>query len=279
MGEYLSKTKEYLHTQADLGERTRKKYLTVAERYFKANEHLTVEAANKFILSTIKHSRSYYIKAAFKYMFAAIGRPEDYEKLAKIRIKESAPKAVYVEKEDLLRIIGGMKTKRHKIVATIQYCTGIRANDAFGIRKKYVLYEKDMVRLKLKQKGGDERIVYVPKPYAGQVFDYIERADRVYPLMREFVITGSRSIEKAIDSSYHAYWRELRAVAATLGYEGFSTHDFRRNYIDAVYDKTKDVIVTRSAAGHSKVETTLRYINKHTDPEKVKNITKEVRGE
>lgn len=279
MGEYLSKTKEYIRTQVDLGERTRQKYIKVAERYFKSNEHLTVEAANRFISATVEKSRSYYVRYAFKYIFAAIGRPNEYNDLIEVKEKEAAPKAVYMNNKKLVMMINAIQTKRHKIVAIIQYCTGIRASEAFGIRKKYILYDKGVLSLKLKQKGGDERLVFINNPYAKQVYAFLEASKNNFPLLRDAVRLNDKNFEKIIDSNYHAYWLELRKAAAKLGHKGFSTHDFRRNFINDVYKKTKDLVVVKLSAGHKDIDTTMRYINKQTDPEKLKKITKEVRGE
>lgn len=245
----------------------------MARRFDQEYGELTVENVNNFILTSIKRSRSYYIKSVFRHYFAMRGYPERYKLLVQIRAKEAAPRGKYLKSADLERIVNSLHTPKWRIVALIQFCTGIRAADALGIKNENcALVEEDLV-IKVKQKGGGERNIFVPKPFAKIVYNFVKLSRRRYPF-----IAGEGEVETMIDNNYHYYWRELKETAEKLGFDGFSTHDFRRNFIEDAYESEKDIRAVSKAVGHKRIDTTIRYLDNRERPEKTKEITKRVRG-
>jgi integrase len=252
--------------------------MEIATRYYQDNDSLDMERVNSFIIGATKGKRNYFItKSAFRHLFTSEGRGEEFKTLIKIRQKDTVQKGIYLTKDDLRQIIESMPTIRYQTVAIIQYCTGARASDVLGIRNEDVKKEGDSLRIKLVQKGGGERIVFIPSIYAKRIYNYVKITDQEYPFLR--MPSEYSNIDTVIDNNYHIYYLELRGVVERLGFRKFRTHDFRRNFIDDAFDQTTDIRIVSKAVGHKRISTTLRYLDQKETPEKTKEIIRKVRGE
>ena len=126
---------------------------------------------------------------------------------------------------------------------------GIRISDILSLRPCDIVRDGDRYRLEIvEQKTGKRRIFTVPLVIQQYMENYcLRNGIRLNDLM--FPIT-ERAVQK-----------QLRIVCDYLGYEGISTHSFRKWYATEIYNANGfDIALVQRLLQHSSASTTQRYI-------------------
>ena len=126
---------------------------------------------------------------------------------------------------------------------------GLRISDIVKLRPCDIVRDGERYRLAItEQKTGKQRVFTVPLVIAQYIENYclrnhIRSEDRMFPL-------SERAVQK-----------QLAFVCDYLGYEGISTHSFRKWYATEIY-KTNgyDIALVQRLLQHSSAATTQRYI-------------------
>ena len=126
---------------------------------------------------------------------------------------------------------------------------GLRISDILKLRLCDIVRDGDRYRLEIvEQKTGKRRIFTVPLV----LYQYIENYCLRHGIGRQeiiFLIT-ERTIQK-----------QLHIVCDYLGYEGISTHSFRKWYATEIYKANGyDIVLVQRLLQHSSAATTQRYI-------------------
>ena len=126
---------------------------------------------------------------------------------------------------------------------------GIRVSDIIKLRLCDIVRDGDRFRLSIvEQKTGKERVFTVPLLIQQYIENYCLR-NGIKPTERIFPIT-ERMIQK-----------QLKIVCDYLGYEGISTHSFRKWYATEIYRNNGfDIALVQRLLQHSSAATTQRYI-------------------
>lgn len=259
---------EYLNKQTSLSPRTAKTYAKILHA-FHSRRDPTIEAMNEEI-------KIYPLtKYAFKFWLTWQGRADEIPKLLKGRILPAKREGVYLNSEELLRIINAVEDPRYKVIATIQYATGIRASDVLKIRKERIrILPSGGLRIRVIGKGEKERIVFMPQAYVNIVLEFISPFhDYSFPFT-----TNGTCTTLDIETTYNYYWRAIKQAAIKAGFPKFASHDWRRNLINDVFERTKDLRKAQVAAGHSRADTTIRYINKKVQEKEYRELINDIRG-
>ena len=126
---------------------------------------------------------------------------------------------------------------------------GLRISDILKLRLSDVVRDGDRFRLEVvEQKTGKRRIFTVPLVIQQYMENYclrcgIRRNDLIFPITE-------RAVQK-----------QLRIVCDYLGYEGISTHSFRKWYATEIYNANGfDIALVQRLLQHSSAATTQRYI-------------------
>ena len=126
---------------------------------------------------------------------------------------------------------------------------GLRISDILRLRLSDIVRDGDRYRLEIvEQKKGKRRIFTVPLVLYQYIENYclrngICRADIIFPITE-------RTIQK-----------QLHIVCDYLGYEGISTHSFRKWYATEIYKANGyDIVLVQRLLQHSSAATTQRYI-------------------
>ena len=126
---------------------------------------------------------------------------------------------------------------------------GLRISDILALRPCDVLLDGDRYRLEImEQKTGKKRVFTVPLVIQQYIENYclrngIRREERIFPLTE-------RAIQK-----------QLKIVCDYLGYEGISTHSFRKWYATEIYKANGyDIALVQRLLQHASASTTQRYI-------------------
>lgn len=126
---------------------------------------------------------------------------------------------------------------------------GLRISDIVKLRPCDIVNDGGRFRLSIvKQKTGKERVFTVPLVIQQYIENYclrnqIGRADLIFPIT-------TREVQKI-----------LARVCDYLGYEGISTHSFRKWYATEIYKNNGyDIALVQRLLQHSSAAVTQRYI-------------------
>lgn len=135
---------------------------------------------------------------------------------------------------------------------------GIRISDILDLKLADIIKDGDRYRLDItEQKTGKVRTFTVPFPIYQYIENYclrnkIAKNERIFPI-------SERSVQSI-----------LKMTCDYLGYEGISTHSFRKFYATEIYKKNGyDIALVQHLLQHSSPAVTQRYIG--IEPEKVEN--------
>jgi len=126
---------------------------------------------------------------------------------------------------------------------------GLRISDVLRLRLCDIVQDGDRYRLEVvEQKTGKRRIFTVPLV----LYQYIEN----YCLRN-----GIGRMEVMFPITERMIQKQLRIVCDYLGYEGISTHSFRKWYATEIYKNNGyDIVLVQRLLQHSSAATTQRYI-------------------
>ena len=133
---------------------------------------------------------------------------------------------------------------------------GLRISDIVKLRPCDIVRDGDRYRLEIvEQKTGKHRVFTVPLVIAQYIENYclrngIRNPDRIFPITE-------RAVQK-----------QLAIVCDYLGFEGISTHSFRKWYATEIYTANGyDIALVQRLLQHSSASTTQRYIG--IEPQKI----------
>jgi site-specific recombinase XerD len=191
---------------------------------------------------------------------------EDYQRardLPSVR-GSTLPKGRALSGEELRRLFEVCAEERHTArgardaaLLAVLYGCGLRRSEAVGLNLED--YEGKTKELKVRGKGGKERIVYAEGGTAEALEAWIRKRtlrDRSGPLFYPIDKAGRIQRRRMSDQ---AIFYILKKRAAQVGARSFSPHDLRRTFIGDLLDADADLATVQKLAGHANVETTARY--------------------
>ena len=126
---------------------------------------------------------------------------------------------------------------------------GLRISDIVKLRLCDIVLDGDRYRLEIvEQKTGKSRVFTVPLVIQQYIENYCLR-------------NGLRRDELIFPLTERAIQKQLKIVCDYLGFEGISTHSFRRWYATEIYKNSGyDIALVQRLLQHSSAATTQRYI-------------------
>lgn len=135
---------------------------------------------------------------------------------------------------------------------------GLRISDIVKLRPSDIVKDGDRYRLEVtEQKTGKSRVFTVPLVIQQYIENYclrnnIGKKDLIFPI-------SERMIQK-----------QLKIVCDYLGYEGISTHSFRKWYATEIYKANGyDITLVQRLLQHSSAAVTQRYIG--IEPQRIES--------
>lgn len=234
---------------------------------------ITAEDVNYFLVKykeihgvsdTTMESKRLYLSSVFTYLHK--NRKIAENPLATIDPISCTTKVqTPISEEELEKIVMSCQNQRRKI-STVYFLisTGVRVSELCNLKLKDVNFEK--CRALVLGKRRKERYVYFDSRTKIRLLDYIVNDrpditfvngqmhfDRDTPLIAS-LINGYHPIQKnAIES-------DIRDIGAACGVDRIHPHLFRSTYATNLLRKGVDIHVIAKLMGHSKIETTARYI-------------------
>ena len=126
---------------------------------------------------------------------------------------------------------------------------GLRISDILKLRLCDIVMDGDRYRLEIvEQKTGKSRVFTVPLVIQQYIENYCLR-------------NGIRRDELMFPLTERAIQKQLKIVCDYLGFEGISTHSFRKWYATEIYKNNGyDIALVQRLLQHSSAATTQRYI-------------------
>ena len=144
---------------------------------------------------------------------------------------------------------GCRPNERIATILVLEGNLGLRISDILKLRLCDIVKDGDRYRLEVvEKKTGKQRTFTVPLVIQQYIENYclrhqIGRKDIIFPITE-------RAIQK-----------QLHIVCDYLGYEGISTHSFRKWYATEIYKNSGyDIVLVQRLLQHSSATTTQRYI-------------------
>lgn len=135
---------------------------------------------------------------------------------------------------------------------------GLRISDIVQLRPSDIVKDGDRYRLEvIEQKTGKSRVFTVPLVIQQYIENYclrnnIGKKDLIFPI-------SERMVQK-----------QLKIVCDYLGYEGISTHSFRKWYATEIYKANGyDITLVQRLLQHSSAAVTQRYIG--IEPQRIES--------
>ena len=166
-------------------------------------------------------------------------------------------KTVALTKEQYTEIIGTMRQgfsgcRPNNRVATalvLEANLGVRISDIMDLKLKDIIKDADRYRLDIvEQKTGKSRTFTVPT----EIYQYI----KIYCLEN-----GIKDYELIFPITERAIQKQLKLVCDYLGFEGISTHSFRKFFATEVYKNNDyNIVLVQQLLQHSTPAVTQKYI-------------------
>ena len=144
---------------------------------------------------------------------------------------------------------GCRPNERIATILVLEGNLGLRISDILNLRLCDIVRDGDRFRLEVvEQKTGKRRIFTVPLVIQQYIENYCLR-------------NGIQKTETIFLISERAVQKQLAIVCDYLGFEGISTHSFRKWYATEIYKANGyDIALVQRLLQHSSAATTQRYI-------------------
>jgi integrase/recombinase XerD len=161
------------------------------------------------------------------------------------------------------RIRGDEGRTRNRAIVLLLFETGMRASELCSIQDDDTNLKRR--RARIVGKGGRERFVFWGPRTAQALTEYLKyrRGESGGPLLRAM---GSRSTEIALTrDAVKLIFQRLAEHAGVELLESAPVHGMRHTFAHQMIDKGADISRVGQFLGHSKIETTMRYLRENAD--------------
>ena len=276
---------------------TLKVYVTSVKRFLKTNPN--IENADDYInflkgtvvlhynheTGTKKRNLCYFDSLAkyCKYRKSIAEEPNIksiYTKIIKL-LKDTKPNqfpnkkiSEYLTIKQRLNVIKHLKEYKHKLMAKLCMTLGVRVGSVLEMRaepmRPAISFQSKNNRVVgvidfHKMKGGKTSRKYIfDDDFVEELQVYLDTSftDDEYYFLEKGKCYKNQTHETVLKTNYHWYWQDLREALQICGYnyEQWSTHCFRKNAAQDIYDETRDPYAVKEFLDHSDFRATEHYL-------------------
>jgi len=257
-------------------------YVSCIESFLKKDPDLSsINDYNNYLLERVYKKRSYYyyyaIKSFIEYKIKDRAlRKTLIDNLIKPKNSQPVKNVMYITPGQREIILQNLSSDKNKLIFKIISQTGARIGDILRLKRNSISYEKhnDIITMRLNIVGKGGRLVtkwIYDKQLQEEILDFISNKflDPDYYFLEPYKNNTCRARLSDIDSvirvNYFRIWIELKEALKKSGLDpkAIATHDFRRSISQDIYfykDMGKDLQFLQRFLGHSRLETTARYV-------------------
>lgn len=167
------------------------------------------------------------------------------------RLWQLIPEVLTIDETD--RLLAMATEPREKAILELLYASGLRVSELCDLS----LYDIDEHTVRVKGKGGKERLVPIGTPALKALDTYLSGPRDLFKSETEthlFLSAKGRSIDRIY------VWRLIKKLARLAGItKNISPHTLRHSFATHLLERGADLRVIQDFLGHSNIQTTDRY--------------------
>ena len=193
---------------------------------------------------------------ALRFLYGTtLGRPELLARLPYGRRLKKLP--VVLSQEEVLELLGCVCNRKHRLILTTMYATGLRVREAVSLRVADI-DSRQMLILVARGKGNKQRLVPLSRPLLAEL-----RAWWCVHRNPVWLFPGSRPDRPLGVSSIQ---RACQAAVISAGLRaGVTTHTLRHTFATELLEADIDLLTIQGILGHASVSTTAIYTHVRRD--------------
>ena len=208
------------------------------------------------------------LKSFFSYLHNKNIIPDNpSKKLAYPKKEKRLPRFLYLKEYDELVDfeVNDFFDLRDKAILSLFYSTGARISELTGS----LISELDLSskRLKVRGKGGVERILFLTDESADLLKNYLKERDKKFEEKSDYIFVNKNGKHISVRGIYDIVMK--RAGAAGLSYK-LSPHTLRHSFATELLNNGADMRAIQEMLGHKSLSTTQVYT--HTTKSRLKKV-------
>ena len=161
-------------------------------------------------------------------------------------------------KEDILHAVRIMDRLQDKAMMLLLYDGFLRESELWTLKEKEIDYKRNLLIVR-DGKGNRQRVVEISFSTAWMIY----YSQRVREIENPYICGVQGYKEKYL--SKHYIYNLVKSAGQSVGYNNWHPHLMRHSGATHSFLETGDILRISRKLGHSKIETTLRYLNLHTE--------------
>jgi site-specific recombinase XerD len=208
-----------------------------------AKEYLLYLHNKKLSSNSIRQKSSsilFLLKDVLKYnvTYFEIPKPKKPKLLPKV-----------ISKEKIIELISLIKNKKHKLIVSILYSSGLRVSEVIYLMRENIDVDRNIIFIKT-AKGRKDRITILSKNVKAQLISYLIETD----FNTKYLFEG-RNNSKYTKESVQMI---LKKYSKIIG-QNITPHMLRHSFATHLLESGVDIRYIQSLLGHSNLETTQIY--------------------
>jgi len=231
-----------------------------ARHFHRSPETLGAEDVRQYQLHLLERKVSWstfnQAVCALRFLYGTtLGRPELLARLPYGRRPKKLP--VVLSQEEVLELLGCVSNRKHRLILTTMYATGLRVREAVSLRVADI-DSRQMLILVARGKGNKQRLVPLSRPLLAEL-----RAWWCVHRNPVWLFPGSRPDRPLGVSSIQ---RACQAAVTSAGLRaGVTSHTLRHTFATELLEADIDLLTIQGILGHASVSTTAVYTHVRRD--------------
>ena len=241
--------------------KSKKTYLYITEKYLnfldKISQNPSMSSAKTYLLylenKKLDSNTIRIIGAVLLFLFKNILNQDiTYFDIPKPKKKKQLPKVI--SKKEVKKLIDSIKNKKHNLIVSILYSTGIRLNEIRNLKREDIDLDRNIVVVK-QGKGKKDRITLLSEKIKPQLLAYL--CDTEFKTKYLFEGRSGKYSAKSI--------QKILENASKILDKKVTPHMLRHSFATHLLESGVDIRYIQKLLGHSNLETTSIYTNVATN--------------
>lgn len=165
-----------------------------------------------------------------------------------IRRRKRLP--VVLSHQEVLRIIGGIRNIKHRLLISLAYGAGLRISEVVNLQVRDLDFGRGVIYVR-DGKGGKDRITILPEKLRSELRMFLEKCDPDEPVF--FSQQGGKLVTRTLQKIFE------KAVRIAGINKAVSFHSLRHCFATHMLENGTDIRFVQELLGHSDIKTTQIY--------------------